>query len=147
MINKPTIRLVTAAGEEHGLINTIPNRVPFDDFKNYKPEHAKELRLQKKEDEKIVRAEYMNSRGRHERLTKPYCKYAGDPIHTWHFIPGKVYDVPMGLIKEVNDSMKHIPKRSGLISVDGEPIKKDGSPTEKDQEGEWLHKFVGVGFN
>lgn len=147
MISKPHIRLVTAAGEEHGLINTIPNRVPFDDFKNFKPEHKKEMESRKKEDAKIVKAEYMNSRGRHERLTKPYCKYAGDPIHTWHFIPGYVYEVPLGLVNEVNDSMKHIPKRSGLVSVDGDSIKRDGSPTERDEKGDWLHKFSAVGFS
>ena len=88
----------------------------------------------------------MNSRGRHERLTKPYCRYAGDPIQIWHFIPGKSYEVPFGLVKEVNDKNKHIPKRSGLISVDGNDIKNDGSPLDTDQEGEWLHKFVAVGF-
>lgn len=142
MINKPSIRLVTAAGEEHGLINVIPNRVPHDDFKNFKPEHKKEMEARKKEDAKIVRVEYMNSRGKHERLTKPYCKYSGDPIQTWHFVPGKVYEVPLGLVNEVNDSSKHIPKRSGLISVDGEPLKKDGSPTERDEQGDWLHRFV-----
>lgn len=136
----------TASGEIHGLINTLTNSVPFDDFKNFKPEHKKELEREKKEDSKLVEAEYMNSRGRHERLTKPYCKYAGDPIQIWHFIPGKTYKVPLGLVKEVNDSSKKLPRRSGLVSIDGEPIKKDESPLDKDEEGEWLHKFVAAGF-
>jgi hypothetical protein len=139
--------LATATGEQHGLINTLTNSVPFDDFKNFKPEHKKEIEKQKKEDAKIVKAEYMNSRGKHERLTKPYCKYSGDPIQIWHFIPGKVYEVPLGLINEVNDTMKHIPKRAGLISVDGEAIRKDEKPLDKDQEGEWLHKFIPAGFS
>jgi hypothetical protein len=139
--------MATAAGEQHGLVNTLTNSVPFDDFKNMKPEHKKEMERQKKEDSKKVKAEYMNSRGRHERLTKPYCRYAGDPIEVWHFIPGKTYEVPMGLIKEVNDPKKHIPQRSGLVSVDGSSINKDESPLEKDQNGEWLHKFVPCGFN
>lgn len=140
------LTLATASGEMHGLINTLTNSVPFDDFKNYKPEHQKELRAQKKEDAKIVKAEYLNSRGRHERLTKAYCKYQGDPIEIYHFIPGKVYEVPLGLIKEVNDKNKNIPQRSGLISVDGNPINKDESPLDKDQEGSWLHKFVNASF-
>jgi hypothetical protein len=139
--------LATAAGEQHGLINTLTNSVPFDEFKNMKPEHKKELERQKKEDSKIVKAEYMNSRGRHERLTKPYCKYSGDPIQIWHFIPGKVYEVPLGLINEVNDTMKHIPKRSGLLSVDGEAVRKDERPLDKDMSGDWLHKFVPAGFS
>ncbi len=140
------LTMCTASGEMHGLINTLTNAVPFDDFKSMKPEHKKQLESEKKEDSKIVKAEYMNSRGRHERLTKPYCKYAGDPIQIWHFIPGKTYEVPLGLIKEVNDATKHIPKRSGLISVDGEPIRKDESPLDKDEAGDWLHRFVAAGF-
>ncbi len=136
----------TASGELHGLINTLTNAVPFDEFKNFNPEHKKEMQSQKKEDARLVDAEYMNSRGRHERLTKPYCKYAGDPIQIWHFIPGKTYKVPLGLVKEVNDSMKKLPRRSGLVSIDGEPIKKDESPIERDEQGEYLHRFVAKGF-
>jgi hypothetical protein len=142
----PQLTLATASGEMHGLINTLTNSVPFDDFKAYKPEHKKELEAQKKEDSKIVEAEYMNSRGRHERLTKPYCKYAGDPIQIWHFIPGKKYKVPLGLVKEVNDNMKKIPRRSGLVSIDGQALRKDEAPIDKDEEGEWLHKFVAASF-
>lgn len=140
------LTLCTASGEMHGLINTLTNNVPFDDFKNMTPENKKELEKQKKDDSRLVKAEYMNSRGRHERLTKPYCKYAGDPIQIWHFIPGKVYEVPLGLIKEVNDKNKIIKKRSGLVSLDGKNVTSSGSPLEDDQEGEWLHKFVSVGF-
>ena len=143
---KQQLTLATASGEMHGLINTLTNSVPFDEFKNMKPEHKKQLEAEKKEDARLVKAEYMNSRGRHERLTKPYCRYAGDPIQIWHFIPGKTYEVPMGLVKEVNDSTKKIPKRSGLVSIDGEPVRKDESPLDRDEEGEWLHKFVAAGF-
>ena len=140
------LTLCTANGEMHGLINTLTNCVPFDDFKNMKTEHKKDMRAQKAEDAKTVKAEYMNSRGRHERLTKPYCRYAGDPIEIWHFIPGKTYEVPLGLVKEVNDSSKKLPRRSGLVSIDGEAVKKDESPLDKDEEGEWIHRFVAVGF-
>lgn len=141
-----TVAMATASGELHGLINVLTNSVPFDEFKNMKPEHKREMEKQKKEDARIVKAEYLNSRGRHERLTKPYCKYSGDPIQIWHFIPGKVYEVPLGLVKEVNDKSKMLPKRSGLVSVDGNPINKDESPLAKDEEGEWLHKFSPIGF-
>lgn len=142
-----SLLMSTASGELHGLINTLTNSVPFDDFKSMKPEHKKEMERQRKEDSKIVKAEYMNSRGRHERLTKPYCRYAGDPIQIWHLIPGKKYDLPMGLINEVNDAKKHIPKRSGLVSIDGNPLRKDESPLDRDEEGEWLHKLVPCAFN
>lgn len=141
------LKLATASGEEHGLINTLTNSVPWDEFKSFEPKHKEKLLKERKEDARIVKAEYLNSRGKHERLTKPYCKYPGDPIQIWHFIPGKQYSVPIGLVKEVNDKNKAMPIRSGLMSLDGENVKKDGSPLESDQEGAWLHKFVNAGFD
>ena len=141
-----TIRLCTAGGEEHGLINSLPNNVPFDDFKNFKPEHKKEMERRKKENARLVEVEYLNARGKHERLDKTYCAGSGEPIEFWHCIPGKIYKVPVGLINEVNDQNKRMPKRSGLVSIDGNPIKKDESPLEKDEDGEWLHRFVAAGF-
>lgn len=138
--------MATPSGEQHGLINTLTNSVPFDDFKNMKEDHKKELQKQKKEDSRLVKAEYMNSRGRHERLTKPYCRYAGDPIQIWHFIPGKTYEVPLGLVNEVNDKNKIMKRRAGLISVDGNPVQSTEAPLDQDQDGDWLHKFVAASF-
>lgn len=139
-----TVLQATAAGEQHGLINTLTNSVQFDDFKHMKPDVKAKVEKEKKEDARIVKVEYMNSRGKHERLTKPYCRYAGDPIQVWHLIPGKIYELPYGFVKEVNEVK--LTKRSGLIQVDGENINKDGSPLDKDQEGEWLHKLVPASF-
>lgn len=141
-----TVPMVTVGGEMHGLINTLTNSVKFDDFKHMQEDQRKACQSQKKTDSKIVKAEYLNSRGRHERLTKAYCRYAGDPIQIWHFIPGKIYEIPLGLVNEVNDKSKVMKKRAGLVSVDGTPVKKDDSPLERDEEGEWLHKFSPVGF-
>lgn len=138
--------MATAGGEEHGLINTLTNSVPFDDFKNMTPANKEKLKKEKKEDDKIVKVEYINSRGKHERLTKPYCRYAGDPIQIYHLIPGKIYELPMGFVKEVNDPLKKIPKRSGLVSVNGESINADESPLSRDQEGEQIHRLVPAGF-
>ena len=145
-MNNNVITMATASGEMHGLINVLTNSVVDDGFKSMKPEHKKEMERQKKDDSRIVEVEYMNSRGRHERLTKPYCRYAGDPIQIWHFIPGKTYSVPLGLVREVNDKSKFMKKRAGLVSVDGKPLKNDQSPLENDMDGEWLHRFVPAGF-
>jgi len=136
----------TANGEMHGLINTLTNSVDNNDFKHMTPKTKAELEKQKKEDARIVKAEYMNSRGRHERLTKPYCRYAGDPIQMWHLIPGQVYEVPLGMVNEVNDKSKHLKIRSDLVTKDGMDVKRDGSPLDKDEDGEWLHKLVPIGF-
>lgn len=138
--------MATATGEQHGLVNTIPNSVKFDEFKHMIPANKLKMEKEKKEDSRIVKAEYMNSRGRHERLTKPYCRYAGDPIQTYHLIPGKVYELPMGFIKEVNDEDKKLPVRKDLVSVDGKSVNRDDAPLDRDQEGEWIHKLVPCGF-
>ena len=142
MSKQPLVKC-TATGEQHGLIGVLTNSVPFDDFKNMKPETKAKIEKEKKEDARLVRVEYMNSRGRHERLTKPYCRYAGDPIQQWHMIPGHVYEVPYGFVKEVNEI--RMPKRSGLVSVDGKDL-NDGAPLDKDQDGEWLHRLVPAEF-
>ena len=138
------ITMYTATGEAHGLINTLTNSCEFNDFKHMTPQTKAKLEKEKKEDAKVVKAEYLNRTGSHERLTKPYCRYAGDPIQMWNFIPGRTYEVPIGLIKEVNQSK--MPKRSGLMEVDGEKVRADGSPLDKDEEGTWVHKFISVEF-
>src|SRR5580692_3484890 len=136
--------MATASGEQHGLINTLTNSVPFDDFKSMTPANKAKIEKEKKEDARLVKAEYMNSRGRHERLEKPYCKYAGDPIEMWRFIPGKVYEVPLGLVNEVNDKNKIMKKREGLVEVDGVPIQNNNAPLGKDEDGDYLHKFIPI---
>lgn len=138
------LTMYTASGEAHGLINTLTNSCEFNDFKHMTPQTKAKLEKEKKEDSKMVKAEYLNKTGSHERLTKPYCRYAGDPIQIWHFIPGRTYEVPIGLIKEVNQVK--MPKRSGLMEVDGEKVRQDGSPLDKDEEGTWIHKFISVEF-
>lgn len=135
---------VTAAGEQHGLVNTLTNSVEFNDFKHMSPATKAKLEKEKKDDSRMVKAEYINRSGRHERLTKPYCRYAGDPIQIWHFIPGRTYEVPLGLIKEVNSV--RMPKRSGLMEVDGEKVTSSGAPLDKDEEGPWIHKFISSSF-
>lgn len=140
------LMLSTASGELHGLINTLTNSVENHEYKHCKPEHKKEIERQRKEDSQLVEAEYLNSRGRHERLTKAYCRYAGDPLQVWHFIPGYVYKVPMGLINEVNDKSKIMPQRSGLMEVDGKQVLKTGAPTERDEDGQFIHKFLPTKF-
>ena len=129
---------VTASGEQHGLINTVANSVPFDDFKHMKPATKTKAEQLKKEEARIIKARYLNSRGRNERLTKPYCRWAGDPIQMWHFIPGKEYDVPMGLVNEVNSQKIII--REGKCDANGD------NPSTKDEIDEPLHQFVPVGF-
>ena len=135
----------TASGEQHGLINVLTNSVPFDDFKNMTPEMNAKCEKEKKNDARMVKVEYINSHGRHERLTRPYCRWSGDPIQQWHLIPGQQYEVPYGFVKEVNEEQGEIKKRSGLVSVDGKDL-NDGAPLDKDEKGERVHRLVPVAF-
>jgi len=133
-----TVMKVTARGEQHGLINTVGNSCPNTNFKHMDgPTKEKAIAL-RKEESRIVKARYQNSRGMHERLTKPYMRWEGDPIQMWHCIPGEVYDVPMGLVNEVNNN-PGLPRRSEILDANGIPAKMDGQ-TEK------LHSFVPISF-
>lgn len=134
----------TPSGEQHGLIAVYSNSVVFDDFKAMKPKTAEEARKQKKNDARLVKVRYINSRGKHERLTKPYCRWAGERIEQWHLIPGYLYEVPYGFVKEVNGVEN--PIRAGLMEVDGVAVKPDNGPLEKDQQGEKLHQLVPADF-
>lgn len=140
----PQLVMATASGELHGLINTLTNSVEFNDFKHMKPDVKAKLEKEKKEDSRLVKVEYFNKKGRHERLTKPYCRWAGDPIELWKFIPGKIYEIPMGLVKEVNE--KKLTVQSGLLEVDGEKYTSSGSPLEKDEHIDSEHRFIPVKF-
>ena len=130
----PLIRMRN--GEMHGLVNVLPNYVPETSYEKMKPDHKKELDKMRKEDNKLVKARYMNHRGAHERLSKPYCRYAGDPIQQWNFIPNEIYEIPMGLINEVN--------KSGLIKRSQE----DGPNTNMSKvEGkDQIHEFTPISF-
>ena len=137
--------LLTASGEAHGLINTIGNSVAFDDFKHMDAKTKAKCVAEKKEDNRMVKARYINSRGKHERLQKPYCRWSGDPIRMYNLIPGYVYELPYGMVKEVNEK-KNI-QRSGLISLDGQSVRKDDAPLDKDQEADQLHQLVPISFD
>lgn len=137
------ITQVTATGEEHGLINSYPNAVPFDDFKNLDPSKKEDMKKLKKEDAKIVKARYINhEEGAKGRLKKPYCRYAGDPILQYNLIHDYEYEVPLGFVREVNES--RLPVRSGLQSVDGEDV-NSGAPVAKDSVKRH-HELVPVSF-
>ena len=129
---------VTSWGEEHGLLKKIANSVQGDGYKYMNPEQKAEAERKKKRDSKKIKARYLNSRGKHERLTRPYTLGAGEPIEFWHFIPGNVYDVYQGLVDDVNSKRPII--REGKCDEDG------NNPTLKDQADEPLHQFVPAFF-
>lgn len=135
-----SVLMVTETGEQHGLINTLANSVSAADaFKNMEPEWKSKAEKMKKEDNKMVKARYINHRGNNERLSKPYCRYAGDPIRVYHLIPGYTYELPMGFVNEINEPLHRPMKRSGLLN-------KEGVPLPSDKVDSKIHELVPVSF-
>lgn len=130
--------MVTESGEQHGLINSVTNSVKDNGFEHMSVENKAKAEKLRKEESRKVKARYINHRGDHERLTKPYMRWAGDPIQTYHLIPNHVYELPMGFINEINNS-PGLPKRSELLD-------KNGIPTKKDGKNERIHELVPVSF-
>jgi hypothetical protein len=142
-MSKQMIKMCTAGGEEHGLLELLPNAVPFDDFKAMTPENKAECQKKLKRDKEIIQGQYINLEGSNERLEKIYCAGPGEPLQKWKCIPNKVYDFPRGFIDEVNAS--GVPEREGLVSVDGKDINNDGSPKKKDTMRQ-IYKIVPTKF-
>lgn len=135
-----SVIMATETGEQHGLINTLANSVSAADaFKNMDPEWKSKAEKMKKDDSKMVKARYINHRGTHERLDKPYCRYAGDPIRVYHLIPGYTYELPLGFVNEINDPLHKPMKRSGLLN-------KEGQALPSDKVADKIHELVPVSF-
>lgn len=132
-----SLLLMTESGEQHGLINTLANSVPDNGFKHFDAKWKKEAERMKAEDHKMVKARYINKRGNHERLDKPYCRWAGDPIRIYHLIPGYTYDLPMGFVNEINS-------KKGISRSDR--VDEDGRIATKDTLTEAIHELVPVSF-
>lgn len=132
------VTMVTESGEQHGMINSVGNSVRDDGFQHMKPDVKGKAEKLKKENARIVKAKYLNSRGMNERLDKQYCAGGGEPIQQWHCIPGYVYEVPLGLVEEVNKN-PGMARRSEVVDANGNPTKKDGPP-------ERIHQFVSINF-
>ena len=130
---------ITENGLEHGLINTVGNSVPDDGMKRFAEKDKEEMRKKKKEAERIVSAQYFNKDGANERLERPYMDWAGQPITMWRFIHGHTYNVPKGLVDDVNSPHKRTKKRSGLVD-------KHGKELAMDEWAEPQHRFTPVGF-
>ncbi len=134
------MEMISANGERHGLINVLGNSVSLDmGFKNMTPERLKQAESLKKDEHRIVKARYINHNGPSERLTKPYMRWAGDPIQIWHLIPGEAYDLPFGFVKEINDPNKRLKVRSEVVDF-------SGKPTEKEGMGRQIHELVPLSF-
>lgn len=126
----------TASGEEHGLIKVVANSVPNSEGKRFKEQHRTSMQKQRDEESRMVKMQYINTKGPEQRLEKPYMRWDGDPILTYKFIPEEIYEIPQGLVDEINN--KRIPKRSDLM----DPHTKKPMLMDKMEMSE--HRFVRV---
>ena len=133
------LKQVTPDGLEHGLINEVGNSVPDDGFKRFSEKDRPKMEKLKKESERLVKAQYLNKEGPKGRLERPYCEWAGQKIQTWRFLHGHTYEVPKGLVEDVNSPHRRVKKRSGLVGPNGLPL-------ETDQYDDPIDRFVPVGF-
>ncbi len=125
-------------GETHGLINTLANSVPNKDFANFKEKDRESMKKAKAADAKMVKVRYINSRGGVEQLCKPYMRWQGDNIAMYRLIHNHIYEIPQGLVNEINGNPGLV-KRSELLDVNGLPSIKDGS-------GEKIHSVYPAEF-
>lgn len=124
----------TPEGKKHGLISTLPNSSKTI---NVDAKIKEEYERKRKEDGKIKKAQYLHKNGSGNYLVKPYCRYAGEPLQMYLFLHGHEYEVPFGLIEEVNN-VKEV-ERSEILD-------RDGIPTIKDRTPDKTHRFVPTGF-
>ena len=115
--------MFTKSGEEHGLVKVLPNSVPDSGMKRFKESDRPHMEKLRKEESKMVTVTYINTKGKNERLPMNYCRWDGDPLLAYHFIPEHDYEVPKGLVNQVN--AKKNPKRSGLMDVNGKELLTD----------------------
>lgn len=129
--------MTTMSGEQHGLMKVVGNSVVDSDFKRFKEKDRPKMESLRKEQSRMVKATYINTEGSHERLELTYCLWDGDPLLSYKFIPEQEYEIPKGLVDQVNN--KKIQKRSDLLDKSGKPLMKDEMATT-------VHRFVPTGF-
>lgn len=129
--------MYTESGEAHGCINELPNSCSDKGCPNMTPERKSEYEKLRKHESKMVKARYINHRGMHERLSRPYMRYAGDPIRLYNLIPGHVYDLPRGFVDEINNHRGLAQRGERLI--DDKIISKDQNPLR-------IHELVPISF-
>jgi len=127
-------------GEEHGLIKTLPNSDHDASFKNLNPKLKEKCKKQREEDSRVVKARYLHRKDiQHGQLYKSYCAWGGDQIQQWRFLSGEEYEVPIGLINEVNAKIHRETKLTGLLDANNRPIPSD-------MPGELIHEFGACAF-
>jgi hypothetical protein len=122
-------------GFEHGLVSILPNDVPAKKMEDCKKKDL--LEKNKKRDEEIITARYVNRKNPNGKLERPYLKYPGDYLTKWVFLNNEIYEIPRGLADDTNNMHRKAKKRSELLTP-------SGVASTSEQPADIEHEFVGV---
>lgn len=128
---------VTESGEQHGLIGVVSNSVPNSEGKRFKEKDRVAMQKLRDEQSRMVKARFINTKGKTDPYPVPYMKWDGDPILTYKLLPNYEYEVPKGLVDDFNN--RAVMERSGLLDKSGKPLMVDRKTSP-----EWM--FVATGF-
>jgi hypothetical protein len=92
--------------------------------KNTLPASEREARVKemRKEDDKVRKGmfEFLDAQGGWMEFA--YRKYPGEPIQMIKLIHGEICDLPMGIIKHLNNTKKKVRKYNLELSPDGKKL-------------------------
>jgi len=81
---------------------------------------SEKLEAMRKEDAKIVKGKFNCHSPKGGSIKFPYRKYKGDPIVNYSLEDGKIYDLPLGVVKHLNNCGVEI--NAHLLDATGNPI-------------------------
>lgn len=133
-------QMVTAGGEKHGMMRTLPNSNPPNKYGHLQDPHKTEMQKRHKKAMELVDVEYINLTNQENgRFEASYgASFPGEPIRMFKCISGHRYVIPRGLMEQVNEELGYH-KRSGLIDTDGKELVNDSA--KKIQ----THRFIYLG--
>lgn len=81
-------------------------------IRNHKPkaEVDEMIKKMRKEDEKLVKGNFEFSEAEGGTFDFTYRIYPGDPIQHYTFVDGEECEIPMGIVKHLNNTKKKIRK-------------------------------------
>ena len=73
-----------------------------------KAEVEEMIKKMRKEDEKLVKGQFEFTEAEGGFFSFTYRIYPGDQIQTWQLIHGEICEVPLGIVKHLNNTKKKI---------------------------------------
>lgn len=106
-----------------GIYKTMPATCGRDPTKEWPAAKKEKYEKLKKADQKMVRAQFLTPYrpGGTEQFF--YSKHWDDPIMHFRGRDGDIYEVPKGMVDDINSRCTHHPQ-TGLIDRNGNPIKR-----------------------